>query len=229
MGGGSADKAEPRPEGTGDSQQDPSGPTPTHVNNGGQATTPTNINYANVPVEMDSGYTSESSQCTKNCQVDCISDIQPLFLSKASIETFFPTLKGGGRGSTKPAMLNTTYEDRCEEDAWPRFDQEGKLIGGTLRESFITNTVVHATRRMRSDKAYQPDFSFNCLTLIAWVRNPETGKRLKARVLLDDASTVTIMLRSTADRLGLGKNQPVSAEFSTTGGAQQRHEDEWEV
>ena len=37
------------------------------------------------------------------------------------------------------------------------------------------------------------------------------------------------MLRSTADRLGLGKNQPVSAEFSTTGGAQQRHEDEREV
>ena len=178
---------------------------------------------------MDSGYTSDSSQCTKNCQVDCISDIQPLFLSKASIETFFPTLKRGGRGSTKPAMLNTTYEDRCEEDAWPRFDQEGKLIGGTLRASFITDTVVHATRRMRNDKPYQPDFSFNCLTLIAWVRNPETGKRLKARVLLDDASTVTIMLRSTADRLGLGKNQPVSAEFSTTGGAQQRHEDEREV
>ena len=168
---------------------------------------------------------------TYTCQTcatdECTRAVRPLFLSKSSIKACFPSLPGGGHNlRLRPKFLRPTYVD---EDCSPGLNEDEENGENRSQIQYITNAIIHSTNLIHLSRAFRPDFSFNCVTIKAWLVNIVTGRRKKVRVLLDDASNVTIMLRRTAERLGLCSGEDVSTGFTSTGSALHHYEAEKEV
>ena len=75
---------------------------------------------------------------------------------------------------------------------------------------------------------YSPEFRCHPLTLLCYAINPETGTKIKCRLVYDNCSNLTVIKRSLSQALGL-RGQVCDVPFAGTGGSVQRYNNERDV
>ena len=152
-------------------------------------------------------------------------DVRPLFLSHNTLKSHFASFRGGNTltGSQIPKMLKADYtedEGYVSEDMADSFDFD--------QDRYISKAISQSTQIIHQTAAYAPDFVFNTVTIVCYMVNKRTNRKRKVRCLIDDASDISLVLRSTADKLGL-KGKKCSADFTGTGSFSQHFENEKQV
>ena len=140
-------------------------------------------------------------------------DVRPLFLSHNTLKSHFASFRGGNTltGSQIPKMLRADYtedEGYVSEDMADSFEFD--------QDRYISKAISQSTQIIHQTAAYAPDFVFNTVTIVCYMVNKRTNRKRKVRCLIDDASDISLVLRSTADKLDL-KGKKCSADFKGTG------------
>ena len=126
--------------------------------------------------------------------------VAPIFFSQSSIFHIFRGEDEARYGLLHPNYSNITYKTYSDEE---------------LKTFFSLST-------------FTPEYRCNPLTLLCYVINVDTKKRLKCRIVFDHCSNLTCIKRSLAEALGL-EGQKCDIPFISTGGNIQRYSGEKEV
>ena len=182
-----------------------------------------NKNEANETVEA-----ARALNCTLTNSIQYLDDrdVRPLFLSHDTLKAHFACFRGGNAitGSQIPKMLRADY---TEDEGYLSMDEMAEPLDSD-QDRYISKAISQSTQIIHQTAAYAPDFVFNTVTIVCYMVNKRTNRKRKVRTLIDDASDISLVLRSTADKLGL-KGKKCSADFTGTGSFSQHFENEREV
>ena len=137
--------------------------------------------------------------------------------------------------TSSPSEPNINQEEEAKKmsktNQLPNVPGDAHLNSLTVAKPKSTSFSEEESRRtspLVMHHTYTPKFNMNPLSVLCKVINPKSGKSQTIRAIFDDCSSVTIMRRGIAEKLGLGTRK-VDLSFTTTGNSCQLYKDELEV
>ena len=134
-----------------------------------------------------------------------------------------------------PSVANINQTDEAEKmpktNQLPNVPKDANLNSLIVAKPKSTSFSVEESRHTPTlimHYTYILKFNVNPLSVLCIVINPKHGKSKTIRAIFDDCSSVTIMRRGIAEKLGLGTRK-VDLSFTTTGNSCQLYKDELEV